>query len=159
MKGYDNHFKIRKVKTTTLKIIFLKYKINKISYLHSDTQGNDLNVLKGMGEFVKSLQQGLVECAVKKDRPIYLQNHTLKESLSFLKKNYLKVTKINRVKENFNNEVNVYFIKITTENNFDKINVFYNCRYISIVFQEKAYLKDDIKDFFLRIYNKYFVLL
>ena len=161
-KGYDSHFKIRKVikvKTTTLKIICLKYKINKISYLHSDTQGNDLNVLKGMGEFIKSLQQGLVECAVKKDRSIYLQNHTLKESLSFLKKNYFKVTKINKVQENLNNEVNVYFRKITVENNFDKINVFYNCRYISRVFQEKTYLKDDIKDFFLRIYNKYFVLL
>ena len=127
--------------------------------MQSDTQGNDLNVLKGMGEFVKSLQQGPVECAVKKDRSIYLQNHTLKESLSFLKKKYLKVTKINRVKENFNIGVNVYFRKITTENKFDKINVFYNCRYISIVFQEKAYLKDDIKDFLLRIYNKYFVLL
>ena len=46
--------------------------------MHSDTQGNDLNVLKGMGEFIKSLQQGLVECAVKKDRSIYLQNHILK---------------------------------------------------------------------------------
>lgn len=125
--------------------------------MHSDTQGNDLNVLKGMGEFIKSLQQGLVECAVKKDRSIYLQNHTLKESLSFLKKNYFKVTKINRVSENLNNEVNVYFRKITTENNFDKINVFYNCRYISRVFQKKTYLKDDIKDFFLRIYNKYFL--
>ncbi len=109
--------------------------------MHSDTQGNDLNVLKGMGELVKSLQQGLVECAVKKDRFIYLQNHTLKKSLSFFKKNYLKVTKINRVKENFNNEVNVYFRKITTENKFDKINVFYNCRYISIVFQEKGIFK------------------
>ena len=127
--------------------------------MHSDTQGNDLNVLKGMGEFIKSLQQGLVECAVKKDRSIYLQNHTLKESLSFLKKNYFKVTKINKVQENLNNEVNVYFRKITVENNFDKINVFYNCRYISRVFQEKTYLKDDIKDFFLRIYNKYFALL
>lgn len=88
-----------------------------------------------------------------------MQNRTLKESLSFLKKNYFKVTKINRVQENLNDVVNVYFRRITTENNFDKINVFYNCRYISRVFQEKTYLKDDIKDFFLRIYNKYFVLL
>jgi ethanolamine utilization protein EutQ (cupin superfamily) len=125
--------------------------------LHSDTQGNDLNVLKGMGEFIKSLQKELVECVVKKDRSIYLQNHTLKEFLSFLKKNYFKVTKINKVQENLSNEVNVYFRKITVENNFDKINVFYNCRYISRVFQKKTCLKDDIKDFFLRIYNKYFL--
>ena len=48
-KGYDNHFQIRKiikVKTTTLKIICLKYKINKISYLHSDTQVMILMFLK-----------------------------------------------------------------------------------------------------------------
>jgi FkbM family methyltransferase len=159
-KGYDDHFKIKKiikVKITTLKIICLKYKVKKISYLHSDTQGNDLNVLKGMGEFIKFLQQGIVECAVKKDRSIYLKNHTLKDVLKFFKKNYFKVTKISRIQEDLNNEVNVYFRNIVDINNFEKINVVYNCRYLSRVFQKRTYLKDDIKDFFLRIYNKYFL--
>jgi len=158
-KGYDNHFKIRKVikaKTTTLRIICLKYKINKISYLHSDTQGNDLNVLKGMGEFIKFVQQGLVECAVKKERSIYLQNHTLKEVKKFFKKNYFKITKINGVQKDLDNEVNVYFRRIIDQNNFEKINVIYNCRYLSRVFEKRTYLKDDIKDFFLRIYNNCF---
>lgn len=159
-KGYDDHFKIKKiikVKTTTLKIICKKYKIKKINYLHSDTQGNDLNVLKGMGEFIKFVQQGLVECAVKKDRSIYLQNHTLKEVKKFLKKKYFKVIKISRIQKDLDNEVNVYFRKIVNKNNFEKINVAYNCRYLSRVFQKRTYLKDDIKDFFLRIYNKYFL--
>jgi FkbM family methyltransferase len=158
--GYDDHFKIRKIikaKTTTLKIICLKYKITKINYLHSDTQGNDLNVLKGMGKFIKFLQQGLVECAVNKDRSIYLQNHTLKDVLNFFKKNYFKVIRINKIQEDLNNEVNVYFRKIIDQNNFEKINVVYNCRYLSRVFKKRTYLKDDIKDFFLRIYNKYFL--
>ena len=161
-KGYDDHFKIKeiiKIKTTTLKTICLKYKINKISYLHSDTQGNDLNVLKGMGECIKFLQQGLVECVVKKERSIYLQNHTLNQLLKFFKKNYFKVEKITTVHENLNNEVNVYFRKIIDQNNTENINTIYNCRYLSRVFQKRTYLKDDIKDFFLRIYNKYFVSL
>jgi hypothetical protein len=109
-----------------------------------------------MGEFIKFLQQGIVECAVKKDRSIYLKNHTLKEVLNFFKKNYFKVTKISRIQEDLNNEANVYFRKINKKNNFEKINVVYNCRYLSRVFQKRTYLKDDIKDFFLRIYNKYF---
>jgi FkbM family methyltransferase len=160
-KGYDDHFKIKKiikVKTTTLKIICIKYKIKRIDYLHSDTQGNDLNVLKGMGEFVKFIQEGLVECAVKKDRSIYLNNHTLKEVKKFFKKNYFKVVKINSVQKDLYNEVNVYFRKITDKNNFEKINVNYNCRYLSRVFKKRTYLKDDIKDFFLRIYNNFFSL-
>jgi hypothetical protein len=48
------------------------------------------------------------------------------------------------------NEFNVFYKK-----NKSTINLNYNCRYLRRVFQNRTYLKDDIKDFIIRLYNRF----
>lgn len=42
-----------------------KIEYDKISYLWCDAQGNDLNVLKSMGDHVKNIQEGRIEVAYR----------------------------------------------------------------------------------------------
>ena len=55
-----------KVKGITLEKYCIKNKIEKISYIHIDTQGNDLKVLKGLKKKIKIIEKGVLEAAVNK---------------------------------------------------------------------------------------------
>ncbi len=82
----------------------------KIDYFHCDTQGSDLRVLIGMGEYIEMIQHGIVECATSENVKLYKENHTEEEMSDFLSKNGFIITK-RLSNDHFNNEVNIYFSK------------------------------------------------
>ena len=51
------------------------------------------------------------------------------------------------------NEFNVFYVRKKLKGK--SINLNYNTRYLRRVFQNRTYLKDDIKDFILRLYNRF----
>ena len=56
--------------------------------MHCDTQGSDLKVFQGLGNYKKILDSGVMECAVNKKRSLYQGNHTLEQTKKILfKKN------------------------------------------------------------------------
>jgi len=142
-----------KIETITLKKFCKKKSIVSIDYLHVDTQGNDLKVLKGLGPLIKKVQEGKIESAVSNKVKLYEKNHSVKDVKIFFKKKNILIKKIEFVDENITNEVNIYFEnKIFQKKNFQKN---YNTRYFRRVLDNNTYIKDDIKDFFIRIKNKF----
>lgn len=87
--------------------------ISKIDYLHIDTQGSDLKVLKGLGKYLKIVREGVMEAAAKKDI-LYVGQNTKEESVQFLQENGFIITNIitNDVAEN---EVNIFFKNVSGE--------------------------------------------
>jgi FkbM family methyltransferase len=87
---------------------FIKeHNIPKIDYLHIDTQGSDLKVLEGLGEYINIVEEGVMEAAAKENILYYGQN-SQQESIEFLKKNGFEITSI-EYNEYYNNEVNIFF--------------------------------------------------
>ena len=87
-----------------------KHNIKQIDYLHVDTQGQDLSVLKGMGEYLSIVKKGVVEAPTSKTTRIYVKSHTMVEIVKFLRENNFLIDKIDANDEN-ENEVNIYFSK------------------------------------------------
>ena len=100
--------KIR-VKSITLEKYCNDNKINIINYLHVDTQGSDLKVLKGLKKKIKIVQKGVLEAALNLKNSLYKKNHTIKEAKFFLMKNKFKILKIEDVDENIKNEKNIFY--------------------------------------------------
>lgn len=84
--------------------------IDKIDFFHCDTQGSDLKVLKGMGDYIQLIQQGMVECARDESVKLYKENHTLEEMKDFLNENGFEVF-ATTPNDGFLNEFNVEFRK------------------------------------------------
>jgi len=82
-------------------------RIPKIDYLHVDTQGYDLKVLKGMGRYLSIVKEGVVEAAAKPDILYYGQN-SLEETVEFLQNNGFTITSITN-NDHLGNEVNIHF--------------------------------------------------
>jgi FkbM family methyltransferase len=84
--------------------------IERIDFFHCDTQGSDLKVLQGMGDYLGLIQAGEVECASNEQGKLYKENHTLDDMRVFLEANGFEITAItpNDVQHN---EVNVAFRK------------------------------------------------
>jgi len=97
-----------KVKTITLKKFCNENKIKVINYLHIDTQGNDLNVLKGLGSLIKIVKQGVMESSISKKNSLYQNNHILSEVKKFLRKNNFSIIKIKPIESSVGNEVDIY---------------------------------------------------
>jgi len=94
------------VPTITLYDFCELYKIEEIDYLHIDTQGNDLNVLKSLGDKIKNVIQG--KCEASNNNALYEVDYSLKSILNFLYENNFEVTNIEyNDKKGF--EVNVFF--------------------------------------------------
>jgi FkbM family methyltransferase len=81
--------------------------ITHIDYLHIDTQGSDLNVLCGMGDYLSIVKEGVLEAAAKPEI-LYVGQNSMESSIEFLQKNEFEIVKIvpNDVAMN---EVNIYF--------------------------------------------------
>ena len=78
-----------------------------VDYLHCDTQGNDLKVLKSFGEEISKLKAGVVEGFRK--NPLYKDiDNSVDNIVSFLESNDFKIT---RIEDNdcFSNECNIFF--------------------------------------------------
>ena len=80
-----------KVRGITLEKYCKKNKIKKINYLHIDTQGSDLKVLKGLKGLIHIVDQGVLEAAINKKSSLYQKNHTIYDVKKFLKKKNLKL--------------------------------------------------------------------
>ena len=83
--------------------------VNNISYLHIDTQGNDLKVLSSLKKKINILEQGVLEAAISKEKSLYEENHTIDEVKKFLKKENFEIFKIEYIDENIKNEKNIFF--------------------------------------------------
>jgi len=155
--GYkDSHchtIKKYKVKTITLNRFCKENMINIINYLHTDTQGNDLKVLKGLGSRISIINKGFLEASISKKKSLYKKNHTIFDVKIFLKKNNFFIETIEPVHSSISNEVNICYINNIIDKN-NMINNKYNSRYFKRVLSDQTYFKDDLKDFIIRQYNK-----
>jgi hypothetical protein len=84
--------------------------LEKIDYFHCDTQGSDLRVLKGMGDYVRLIQEGVVECARDEAGKLYKENHTVAEMKDFLSEHGFAVFH-EQLNDQWSNELNLYFRK------------------------------------------------
>jgi len=84
--------------------------ISQIDRFHCDTQGSDLKVLKGMGDYISLIKEGVVEAANKTDILYKNQNTVADTTVFLLQKDFKTHTIINDI---FENEVNIIFKKET----------------------------------------------
>ena len=140
------------VKGITLEKYCIDNDIKKINYLHIDTQGSDLKVLKGLKNKLDIVDQGVLEAATKKETSLYETNHTIDEVKKFLQSNNFRISKIENVDENIDKEKNIYFNRKNLNINF-KINKQYNIRYYNRMIGDRLNLKDK---FFDKIKEFYF---
>jgi FkbM family methyltransferase len=95
------------VNVITLESYIIKNNISKIDYLHCDTQGSDLKVLKGLGQYLNIVKCGVIEVPNSEQVKLYKENHTFEEAKIFLENNGFKIYGI----LDQMNEKNVYFSK------------------------------------------------
>ena len=120
-KRHQNYYEVTKrfkVKVTKLSTFLRKKKISSIKYLHCDAQGSDLNVLRGLGKYLKYIEHGVVEVAANKDRELYQNSKNNLGNLKiFLKKNNFNISKI-IANDPYSNELNINFSRNNINNNF-----------------------------------------
>ena len=104
------------VDVITLKSFIEENEIEKIDWLHIDTQGNDLNVLKGMGNTLDIVLGGALEAANKEDI-LYVGQNTKEECIEFLESKGFHITNIEQ-NDPFGNEVNIFFAKDPNYKNY-----------------------------------------
>jgi FkbM family methyltransferase len=81
--------------------------INHVHYLHCDTQGSDLKVLKSFGKYINIIESGVVEAYEK--NPLYQESDNNKEAIiKFLEDHNFMITDITS-NDSHNNEVNIHF--------------------------------------------------
>ena len=141
-----------KVKGITLKKYCKKFRIEKINYLHIDTQGNDLKVLKGLKEYIRIVDRGVLEAAVNKKKALYQDSNTISQIKKFMKKNKYLITKIVSLDRNIDNEKNIFFERKKISQKY-KINTNYNLRYYNRIISDKTNFKDNFFKYFKKIFN------
>ena len=82
--------------------------IKKIDFFHCDTQGSDLNVLKGMGDYIHLIEEGQVEAELYK-KSLYQNQNKYKETIEFITSKGFEVYKIDA--EGGMRECNIKFRK------------------------------------------------
>ena len=122
--------------------------ITSIRYLHSDTQGNDFNVLLGLKNKINIVKEGVVECIFQDKYKRYENERSLKIFKKFFKKNNLIIKNIE-----WNNsqltEVNIFFIK--ENNSYNSLNS--NVRLIKRIIDDKKFFKDKIYFFLFKLFK------
>lgn len=78
------------VDVITLEDFVTEMGIEEIEYLHCDTQGSDLNVLKGLGKKLGILKSGVIEAGAEEDI-LYKNQNTVDECVAFLTENGFKI--------------------------------------------------------------------
>lgn len=100
------------VDVITLEQFVTKMGIEEIEYLHCDTQGSDLNVLKGLGSKLSILKAGVIEAGAESDI-LYKGQNTQQECVDFLISNGFNIVRIaenDTCSKNYGAcEVNIYF--------------------------------------------------
>ena len=95
------------VSVIRLDTFIIENNINKIDFLKIDTQGHDLKVLEGCGEFLSIVHMGTMEAGAKSDI-LYEGQNTEAESITFLENNGFQIVSIDS-NDVFRNEVNIVF--------------------------------------------------
>jgi hypothetical protein len=86
--------------------------LEKIDYFHCDTQGTDLKVLQGMGDYIHLIQQGKVECARDQEIKLYHESNNFVEDVcDYLDSKGFEILNIES-NDHLANELNVYFKKL-----------------------------------------------
>jgi FkbM family methyltransferase len=79
--------------------------IQHIDFFHCDTQGSDLNVLRGMGDYFGMIREGVVEVPQSEKVKLYREQHSREEVLDFLSQRGYEVYRV----ESQQNEDNLFF--------------------------------------------------
>lgn len=80
------------VKTTRLDTFLETHpEISSIDYLHVDTQGSDLAVLRSLGDKISMVREGVVEVPQSTDVMLYKGQHTKEDMIKFLNENDFEV--------------------------------------------------------------------
>jgi FkbM family methyltransferase len=142
-----------KTKVITLEKFCLKKCIDNIVYIHIDTQGSDLDVLKGLGSCRSIVHSGVIETMIKKEDRMY-EGASYYEEVKF----FFEKWGFNIYKDEFNNylkkEINVYFNnKKISQSNILKFRRFKKT-FINRIIKDKY----KFKDFIYMIYFKLFIL-
>lgn len=82
-------------------------KIQEISFINIDTQGNDLNVLKSLGEYYRILLAGTVEVPNSADVALYINQHTREQVEQWLLEHDFNF----ELEKELQNEVDLKFFK------------------------------------------------
>lgn len=85
-----------------------KPKIKKIDFFHCDTQGSDLKVLKGMGDYIDLIVEGVIEVPDSPEVMLYLGQHTKDEAMNFLTERGFGISGVSHQQ----NEQNIFFRKL-----------------------------------------------
>jgi len=81
--------------------------IKEIDHLHIDTQGSDLKVLFGLGDYISIVKKGEMEASNKKNI-LYNEQNTKEECIDFLLERNFEITSID-LNDHYKNEVNIFF--------------------------------------------------
>lgn len=102
---------IEKIKVKTIRLDTFLESINfdgEIEFMHCDAQGNDINVLKSMGDYLKCVKSGQIEVAALTE--LYKNTgNNVKNATEFLKGNGFRV---NTPKGTNRHEADIYFERI-----------------------------------------------
>lgn len=79
-----------------------------IDFLHIDTQGTDISVLRSLGDEISRVRSGVIEVPQNREVMLYKNQHTREEAVEFLDKNGFMIWKT----VSQQNEDNLYFRKI-----------------------------------------------
>ena len=98
-----------KVRVTKLSSFLKNKKFKRITYLHCDAQGSDINVLKSLENFIKYLDYGVVEVSANKKRDLYSKSlNNLSNLKQFLKRKNFNIVDI-KSNDPYRNELNINF--------------------------------------------------
>ncbi len=98
------------VEVITLDSFIQENNIKKIDFFHCDTQGSDLNVLKGLGDYIHIIEEGQVEAAIKPES-LYVNQNTYQETFRFLVDKGFEI--LGMKAEGSQRECNVHFRKFS----------------------------------------------
>ncbi len=126
--------------------------IDNIVYLHTDTQGSDLNVLKGLNKYRDKVHSGVIETIIKKEKIRYEGASSLDEFENFfISNNFTIIDK--KINDKELTEINVYFKnKSILDKNFLNKKEF-NRRFILRIVTDKINIKDKIFSKILKIFK------
>ena len=83
--------------------------VKEIEFLHIDTQGSDLDVLRGLGKYIDIVKHGVIEAANKEDI-LYIGQNTKDECMNFLQEHGFKIEEM-WCNDDLCNEINIRFLK------------------------------------------------
>jgi FkbM family methyltransferase len=85
--------------------------LDHIDFFHCDTQGSDLKVLKGMGDYISLIRTGKIECARDQEIKLYKESTNFVDDVcEYLESKGFTITEIES-NDHMGNELNVYFEK------------------------------------------------